>query len=92
MKSHDKVNLTPLLIPNPKKSFNISKEKEIYESFIELDFKIKVGDFLSQIHFPDNPQKKSKIYKTNISGILIGKTHNSLVDKGDFLTLIGELI
>jgi len=72
------------------KSFTFSEDSGIYETLIDLDTQVKIGDTLGQVHFPEKPERNPVSYKAQIEGVLIGRAHKALVYPGDFLALVAE--
>ena len=66
----------------------ISDDAGIYESLIDLNSPVEVGDAVGQVHFPRNPELLPVVYRVERPGILVGRTHKALVESGDFLALI----
>ena len=67
-----------------------SEDSGIYETLIDLDTQVKIGDILGQVHFPEKPERNPVSYKAQIEGVLIGRAHKALVYPGDFLALVAE--
>ncbi len=66
----------------------ISDDAGIYEALIDLNSPVKSGDAISQIHFPQKPERRAEVYRAARDGTLIGRSHKALVEAGDFLALI----
>ena len=93
-KSSEEMGFGPtrqMQMPDPK-SFTFSEDTGIYESLIDLDVPVKIGEALGQVHFPEKPELKPVIYKAQIKGVLIGRAHKALINPGDFLALVAEEI
>ncbi len=48
------------------------------------------GEPIGQVHFPERPQREPVIYRAGASGTVIGRTHKTLMEPGDFLALIAR--
>lgn len=69
--------------------FIISENNGIYEALIDINAPVAEGDAVGQIHFPDDLQRAPVVYHAKCSGTLLGRTHKTLMEVGDFLALTG---
>lgn len=76
-------------MPDPG-CYLICDDRGIFEMMAELDREVAAGDPVGRIHFPEQPQREPAVYRAGTSGILIGRTHKSLMEPGDFLALIAK--
>jgi len=78
-----------LCTPEPS-CFTIAEDRGIYEILVDLDREVAEGDTIGQVHFPERPERAPAVYRAGTSGTLIGRTHNALVEPGDFLSLVAQ--
>jgi N-alpha-acetyl-L-2,4-diaminobutyrate deacetylase len=76
-------------MPDPG-CYLICDDRGIFEMMAELDSKLSEGEPIGRIHFPEQPQREPVLYRARTSGTLIGRTHKSLMEPGDFLALIAK--
>ena len=76
-------------MPDPG-CYLICDDRGIWEMIAELDRQVREGDPVGRIHFPEQPQREPVLYRAGTSGTLIGRTHKSLMEPGDFLALIAR--
>jgi N-alpha-acetyl-L-2,4-diaminobutyrate deacetylase len=76
-------------MPNPG-CFLICDDRGIFEILVDLDAEVGEGEPIGRIHFPERPEREPVVYRAGISGTLIGRTHKTLMEPGDFLALIAQ--
>jgi N-alpha-acetyl-L-2,4-diaminobutyrate deacetylase len=76
-------------MPDPG-CYLICDDRGIFEMIVDLDQEVEEGDPIGRIHFPEQPQREPVLYRAGTSGTLIGRTHKSLMEPGDFLALIAK--
>lgn len=76
-------------MPDPG-CYLIGDERGIFEMVAELDGEVAKGDPIGRIHFPERPDRDPVTCRAGTNGTLIGRTHKSLVEPGDFLALIAR--
>ena len=76
-------------MPDPG-CFLICNDRGIFELLVDLDQEVAEGEPIGRIHFPEQPQREPVVYQAGTSGTLIGRTHKSLMEPGDFLALIAK--
>lgn len=74
-------------MPDPG-CYLICDDRGIFEMMADLDNEVAEGEPIGRIHFPEQPQREPVVYRAGTSGTLIGRTHKSLMEPGDFLALI----
>ena len=84
-------------VSSPLAAFRVADVSMPYSHFVPRAYnlakagdKVRKGDPVGQIHFPERPEREPVIYRAGTSGTLIGRTHKVLVGPGDFLALIAH--
>jgi N-alpha-acetyl-L-2,4-diaminobutyrate deacetylase len=76
-------------MPGPD-CFLICDDRGIFEILVDLEAAVTAGEPIGRIHFPERPDREPVIYRAGIAGTLIGRTHKTLMEPGDFLALIAQ--
>lgn len=76
-------------MPDPG-CFLICDDRGIFEILVDLEAQVAEGEPIGQIHFPECPEREPAVYRAGRSGTVIGRTHKTLMEPGDFLALIAQ--
>ena len=90
--TRDSLGLPPtrmMHMPDPG-CFLICDDRGIFEIMVDLDQQVAEGEPIGRVHFPERPVREPITYRAGTSGTVIGRTHKTLMEPGDFLALIAR--
>jgi predicted deacylase len=81
---------TRLVHVNDPRSHVIAPDAGLYEPFVELGDKIKLGQALGQVHYLNNLEKPPVIVRSKLGGLLLLKRPPGRVERGDIVHQIAQ--
>ena len=70
--------------------FLICDDRGLFEILVDLEARVAEGEPIGQIHFPERPEREPAVYRAGSAGTVIGRSHKTLMEPGDFMALIAQ--